>query len=563
MPQNVILKWPDITTSKSADKKNTVNCSLSANAAASCLASIGMDVSTSIQESTIHTYNKYLELIENDCSPSIYGENSESISKFLKQDKVKKYCEIKKSIEDYIETHQGLSEDEKNEMISIMISNLTGDIKIYNNALSVLADENATKEEKTKSKETKKSTEKQWIGSSKISRLGKGRSEILKTAIALASYFSEISTQDKNKPLLCKLYNAIEHLAKIQVFSKNKSKQKAEYSTSRKCYSNDVSGKTYFKIPILGTTALNIGYNENVGDASFDTNKNITIQVQIPMMGDKALGTHSIRENFKKVIEKISKIKNNPFSEELKKSISLIDSNFENILKEYGIDIPVRIPEHFTISKYMLLNFYFTKIDKTKENSVTLSLPGSHNPIFKDSDEWVLKLIKRIDTASANVSLSAANVGDLKLSSQMGKISSKIGNNTLSFLTNKFNALNTGFNEDNSDEESSENIIWQNFKKAQSDEILKLFVNISKKTNARYELQCIWNEIAKNIFKNKTTYKSAHNDFKNFLIACKNLRKNKSQKDFDATSELFDKILKLNYEFNYMPELIKVHSITK
>lgn len=561
VPQNVNLKWPNITEAKSGDKKNTISSTISANAAASCLASAGMNVSKSTQEATIYTHSKFLNLIEKDCSPSVYGESAETISKFLKQNKIKKYKEIKSFVEEYISKHPDLSDDKKNEMISALISNLTGDIKIYNNALSVLADENASKEQKANAKKTKNETEKYWIKTSKISRLGKGRLEILKTAIALAAYLSELSTSENNIPLLEKLYNEIEHLTKMQAFSKNTSKQKAEYSTSRKCYTSDVTGKAYFKIPIIGTNSLCISYTENIGDASFDTNKDITIQTQIPMIGDKALGTHSIRENFKKIIESVSKTKNNPFAPELEKSLSLLDSNFENILKSLGIDIPIGIPDHFNISKYMLLNFYLTRTDKTGEDYVPLPLPESEIPIILSNNEWVLKLIKRIDTASANINIGIDDIGSIALSSKIGKASAKIGNNTLTFIINKFNLLNTGLDDNITTKEMSENIIWQDFKKAQSEELTKLFININEKTNARYELQCIWNAIVKNISKNKEQYQNAYKDFANFLTACKNLSENNSKENFDNTSKLFDKILKLNYDFNYMPELSNLHSI--
>lgn len=557
IPQDVNIKWPDITIAKSPDKQRSVNLSVSANTAASCLATIGMEVSADAQKSNIYAYSSYLNLIEKNCAPSHYGENAETISKFLNQDKTKKYAEIKELVDYYFKKHPNLNNDEKDRFISTLISNLTGDIRMYNNALSVLANEGASKEEKSESEKTKKETEKNWISPSKVLRINKGRLEILKTAVALSAYLFELGTTDKNEPLFEKLYNEMEHLAKMQAFSKNKSKQKAEYSTSRKCYSSSVNGKSYLKIPIVGTTALNIGYTENVGDASFDTNQNILVQMQIPMIGDKILGANSIRENFKKIVSNTSKIKNNPFAPEMEKAVSLLDSNFENILKQLGAEIPVCVPGYFSVGHYMLLNLYFTKTEKPDSDCKPNPLPGDSTPITPENDEWVLKLIKRIDTVSPDLNLEVSGVGKLGATAKIGKASSIIGNNTLAFLTNKFNALSTGINE-NSNEE---NPIWQDFKKAQAEEFSNLFTNISQKTNARYELQCIWNSIKNNIASNQTQYDSVYNDFKGFLDACESFNNDKSQENFDNASSLFDKVLALNYKLSYLPEFQKVHSI--
>lgn len=555
IPQDVNIKWPDITMAKSPDKQKTVNLSVSANAAASCLASIGMEVSADTQKSKVYAYNSYLELIEKNCAPSIYGENSETISKFLNQDKIKKYNEIKDSVKCYLDEHPGLSDEDKDKMISTLLSNLTGDIKIYNNALSVLADENASKEEKDRAKKAKKETEKNWINSSKIVRANKGRLEILKTAIALSTYLFELCATDKNQALFEKFYNEMEHLAKLQALSKNKSKQKGEYSTPRKCYSSKVNGKSYLKIPIVGTTALNMSYIENEGDASFDTNQNALIQMQIPMIGDKILGTNSIRENFKKLLTKISEVKNNPFAPEMNQLISLVDSNFESILKKLGVDISIYVPEYFTMGNYMVLNLYFTKTDKTAIDCNPTPLPGENTPIIAENDQWVLKLIKRIDTISPELNLDVNGLVNLGVTSKIGKASATIGNNTLTFLVNKFNATNVG------DNDNAQNAIWQNFKNAQSSELSNLFINLSNKTNAKYELQCIWNDILKNASPNTTQYENVYSDFKNFLESCENFSNEKSQENFDKASGLFDKILMHNHMFNYLPELQSIHSI--
>ncbi len=555
VPQSIVIDWPSITITKSGDVQKSIGNTLSTNAAAKCFASLGMNVSAESSATRTYIKNSYLNLINEDCSPSDYVEDASKIIDFLKQDKTKKYNDIKTHFESY--------GDKKINIIPILIANIIGDIRRYNSALSILADPTTDKESRFNAQKIKNQIEEDWIGNSKIHHINKGRLDILKTAIAVSTYLRTYVSSEEEISSFKKLYSEIEHLAKMQIFSKNSSKQKAEYSTSRSTFTTSINGKTYLNIPVIGSTALSAEYIDNIGDANFDTSKDLTIKMQLPMFGDKLLGKHSIKNEFQKLITRISE-KDNAFAPMLKDSLSLIYSKFENILKSLGIETKLCIPNVFSMSNYMLLNFYLTKINKSDEADKISPLPGCLTPITKDKDEWALKLIKRIDTASSDLKLSVADCG-INASNKTGKASSIIGDNTFTFITGRYNVGALGMS--NSDRMS--NYLWNNFKKSQSEQFKKLFINIGNKENACYELQEIWNEILNNIRNNKKYTLQKQNSkidaiskcFEEFLISCNDLVKEDSFENFEKTSTLLDKVMDYNYKYNYMVELKRVHGI--
>lgn len=560
IPQGVTLKIPDITEASPGDKQKSISFKGEVSAAASCLASIGAQVSSERQTIDTSMKHSYLNLIEDDCRFSSYVENSEKIASFLKRENIKKYQEIKNYTESYFKEIVANKTVRTADIMSILSSNLIGDLRRYNAALSVLADKNSTEEQKQSYEKIKKKTEKEWLGSHE-----KGRLAILKTAIACASYLRDFAQKEEEINLFKPLYHEIEHLSKMQVFAKNSSGKNTYFQTSQKANVKSVTGKLSFTAPILGTTYINACYSDSVSDAYFDTSEDITFQLQIPMFGDTLFGKYSIRNQIKDIMSRFAE-KKDSISETFLKTIEIIDNNFDDVLKQLGVKTMVSIPGILSSTKYMTLNYFLTKIPKSEEQSNDIPLPNCNDLLKKPEDDWQLKLIKRVDSTNTNLNLDLYTYASAGASHSIGKTSSIIGSDTLAFITSRYNVFQNGMK----DKDTTENYLWNNFKASQSKQFETLFINSCDITkNIRYELQCIWNQAVKNINSEKSMKESeklsalseCENAFANYLENCNEFLNSKSSENFTKVSDSFDKVMKANYDYNFMPEIKRIYKI--
>lgn len=576
VPQNLNLSWPNITATTSSNNEFTFTDTLDINASAKFLASLGFNVSTDSGITSTRQPHSYLSLIDEDCSPSSYVTKASDILAFLKTEKCKKYNEIKEQVENYLlglnkDENLKLTDEEISKVLSIIVSNIKGDIRLYISALSVLSDKSSAKQERADAKELKHKIEKDWLTTNKLLRLSKGRLEMLKAAIAIASYMREFAVTESDINMFKALYMEIEHLAQMQTFSSSLTKQKAEFSTSCISAFNNLNFQTKLDVPVVGTTFLNMSYSDQVSECKFDTSKDFSIQFQLPMVENKVYGTEKVKNKLKEIIAKISKDEKSPMASVLKESLSLIDNKFESILSELGIKRIIGIPFFSSFNNYLSLNFYLTKIDKTNPNSNQIALPEQDSTIIKLNDEWVLKLIKRIDSGVFKINPNINSPVSFSFSDRVGKASSKIGNNTFSFITNKYNVFESGL-KDRLNSDSKVSNLWLNFKTNQEDQLKELFKNVtSDSKNAKYELQCIFNDIMQNLKDSQKLSKTEKNQliletigkFSKFISACGTFAETHSANDYSACSQLLDDILKLNYCYSYMPEYNRAFSINK
>lgn len=566
IPQNVVLEYSSVTVSNKAERHISVKNSLDFNAVADCFASLGMNVSTSVESVDKTAYNSYLSLLNDDCSASEYGEDSEQILEFLKQGENKKYLEIKSHMDSYLKRIVVEDNVKKSDVISILASNLLGDIRSYNANLSILSNDSANKGDKKSARESKNKLEKEWFGSFAVKNLNKGRLDILKSAICIASYLRDYAHTEEEINVFKKLYVEIERLSELQIFSKIRSKQRAEYGTTRNELITSAGGKIYLDVPVVGRTSIDIIYSKSSGDANFDDSEGIDIQTRLPMFGDKLLGAYSIRQQFRKLIKKLSEKTDNDTSVALKEALVLLEKDFDSIVKDIGIDACVHIADRLATDKYVTLTFFLSKVPKTSQNNLPESLPGQTDRIIKLNDEWVLKLVKRIDCYDLNAKVNLDGYAKLDIYGKEGRASSKIGTNTLDFIKSKFNVFSIGKTGNSGDLSP----LWNKFKKGQEEQLKVLFKNISQKDkNARYEVQCLWNNIlgtVNKLWKSDTTKRDNINKvnkeiFEEFISSCEKYNELESQENFDKVSESFDKVMNIYHVYDYTPELKRVHSI--
>lgn len=556
VPQDTKFAWPEIAQKLSPEKQSEINIKAEGNAAASCIASLGMSTTVSRSFTKNKISHPYLDLINKDCQVSEYFIGATDLIEFLGQKDTEKYQGIKKAIEGFE------NEDDKSQALSIIISNFIGDLRRYNSALSVLADEKSTEEEQITAHETKKLTEKEWVGKGTLKKLHNNRSTMLKIAISTAVYLKTLSDDyPELDDLFNSLYDEIEHLSIMQKFSNQLFEKNTTFETFRKSDAISATGKTSFSIPVIGEGNVSITYSNSNSPLYTEDSEDLTLAAQLPIVQGEVYGIKELKEKIKNWPKSLSK-KDPRISKIFSNSLDILDKEFENMLLNYGIEKTMGIPTVFSINNYMNLNFFFTNVPKTLEDKKIIPLPG-HNIIKKDDDEIVLKLAKRIDNNLAKLKLKVKDVG-IDASGRLGKASSKLGDNTLIFIVNKFNACQLA------DNEKESRRLWNNFKSGQKDSLKNLLVNMtSEDKNARYELQQMYSMIMNNIEDKKSPLSAqknilkttVENIFTNLLASCEDLANNPDvdpeiqDKKYDKALNLLDAVLKMNFEYAWLPAL--------
>ncbi len=561
VPQSTIFEWPDVTFASAANTQKTMAHTGTISAAADCFAKLGMNVSVNHETVTDSVKHSYLGLLEPDCSVSYYGGSAEQIGAFFKQDKIKKYAEIKTYVQNSV-TSEPLAPG----ALSVIVSNVLGDIKHYNANLAILADETVSEEKRELADDIKYEIEANWLGRNIFSFKNKGRLEMLKTAISTAAYLRQYAKTDEEIALFKKLYSEIEHLAKMQVFSKNSLKQKAQFGTERKTSINSVSGKVNFKTPYTSVGEILVTYSNSKGEASFDTGEDISVQIKTPIYQNSLVGEFALKSKFQELKAKLANQKHKAVAPVLNVALSYIDTNFDKIVSELGLTSLLKAPTTIVTDNYTTLNFYLTKINKTVTPSDLTALPGETVALTKLNDEWVLKLKKSVNATSKQVKVGAGDYVSLSANELSSSGTSKIGTDTLTFVTNKYNAFAAGINK----KSASENYLWNKFKLGQADGLKELFKNINSITkNSRYELQDIWNSAMKNICvdskisleKKEKLEKKSEKIFQEFLDACNDLTTKDTPENFEKALLAFDEVLKTNYKLNYLAEIERIHRL--
>lgn len=544
IPQNSSCELPNLTQSTNDIKETSVKAEGNLSAYAACLASLGMNISQSSKYIDSSVKHPFINLIEPDGSPSFYAENSSQIIHFLKSEKTAKFIETKS----ILENHQT-----NTDLFSIIISNIIGALKRYNDSLYIISNKNSSKVDQHQAIKIKRGIEKNWLNNSRLNAGVSGRLLMLKTSISLIAYLRNYAQTLKDFEMLKKLYIEIENLSKMQTFSKNLKNRAAKFSTSRKTKIHSISGNLSFEIPVVGTSSLNVDCSDSVGDAFFDTNKNLTLSIEIPMFGNRVLGKHSIKNKFKDMMEKLSENKSNPFSNEFKEALSLIEPEIYGILESYGINKKVSIPGVLSNKKYLTLIFYLTQSPKNNDLTQIVPLPGDKEAIIRAQNSWTLKLIKRIDSSLTKLKIGIDNYGSTNISNSIGKASAIIGTDTLSFIKNKYNVFSMGLN----DKETDSNHLWFDFKNSQLSGLKDMIVKLSYKTsNIHYELQKLYNQTLTNHLQDSVYITEI---FKNLLDSCNAYTIHNNQQNLEEALNSLDKVMELNYKYNYLPEFNKIH----
>ncbi|MDO4199913.1 MAG: hypothetical protein Q4D57_04095 [Clostridia bacterium] len=543
IPQNLAFKMPEPTYLGTSERKLGINAKSKLAAEASCLEHAGMNISTDASVHKIKSYHPYLDLIDENLFITDYFDNVDDLIKYLKTSKTAKYKYIKELAE------TGINKDE----LKIIIQNLTGSLKEYNSLLTIIADNNSSTDEIENARDKKKNIERDWIGSDIQSKSKLHRESMLKTAITIGAYLRSLDTEQGNKELFSPLYDEIKNLSLLQKFTSKlffKSYHNT-FSTSRVLNTESVTGEANFDIPLTGKTSLSVTYSDTESPLYTENSQDVDITAKLPIVHGKLYGSGTLKEQFKKYIKAFSD-RSESVNKLLADCFMLMDKEFDNVVSDHKLEKQFSVPSVVAVKDYVTMKFLLTKIPKTTSRDLT-ALPGCEL-LTKEKDEMVLKQTKRIDSKNVDISL-LKNTNGYGVSVNAGKSSSRIGSDSLIYLTNKFNTSKLG------QSLTEKNSLWDKFKESQREPLGSLITNIAnEKSNARYELQGIYSAIVKNIKTASNTTKEEKRTllgdseklFREFLDSCEEFKKSDTEeskaKNYEQAISGLDTILALNYK---------------
>lgn len=553
VPQNLAFKMPEPTYFGNSEKSNEFSVNSKLAAEASCLLKAGMNISSGASLTKIQSSHPYLDLIDENFFVTNYCTDVDDLITYLKTSDAAKYKEIKEILYDNSSTN-------KPEILSMIIFNLSGDLKRYNTALVIMADDTSDDKNKIDARKIKKSIEKNWVGDKFSSKNKYNRENMLKIAISVGAYLRSLCQSDEDNQLFSSFYSEVQDLSLLQKFT-NKlfAKTQQGFDTSRKLNKVAVMGETYLDIPFVGKTNLTVSRSDTESPLYTENSQDITVTTQLPMINGKLYGSEALKDKLKDLVDKISKM-NTDAALTLSDSLNLIDKEFDNVAASYGIEKTLSVPTVLSMKNYMNLHFFLTKIPKTEQPNELIPLPDNEL-IEKDKDTVILKLTKRIDSLNTDLKISPDAVS-IKASQKIGKASSKVGADSFIFISDKFNAYELGRDIANS------TTLWSKFKQGQQETLKELFINITKNdSNAKYELQNIYSAIIKNIksraeisdAQRSSLITTTENIFRKFITSCEEFKRtannDSAYKSYETANNLLDSILKLSYEFVWYPAL--------
>ena len=554
--QRTSLSLPNVTKTQSATREKSATGSVGVDAALGAnsgilkaLADAGFEVSASLEAgqsvSSTSVRHAFIELIGDDCSAG-FGVNADELTSYLKTNDYKKVDEVKSLLKDAPES-----------TVVLIAQTIAHDLHDYNHCLSVISNETASEEDRTLAKSKKKEMEKSWL-----STFHKGRLNMLKTGISIATTLKEhdySAESNETQKAFKNLHTELDNLSKMQFSTKSlrSSKRSAEFATTHTSTATEFGfgGKVSLSIPGAEEASINIS-SKNV-KSQFDehSTNDLTVEVKLPVVGNNIVGQKVLNKTIIKVQDKLLKT-GNEYAIDIANGLKLLKNQFGLASNTVGYALN-KVSSPKNVKSYVTISFCFTKL---QSNNGYSALP-SQKLVERPKAGWALKYIKSAEGKAVDVSSELDEV-NIKASAAVTRATSVIGSDSIEFSTNKFNVFAQTMNDSNHKKDVS--TLWTSFKSCQEAQFKKIFKNMAQSdSNVRYELQGLYNEILQESGHSNAVTKVVDSAFTDFLEACGNFANDSSEANFKKASSAFDKVLKMNFEHNYMAGFNALHGTLK
>lgn len=569
IPVSTYLEWPKLTKAAPADE--AINKSKSLDVTVSAFEMLGFNVVANDDIKTWRRPSGYMTLITEECEPSD-GLTADDIVNFLG----KQYCrldalekELQKydknnsekdqiSLQSFLSSQTTLEEFiSKRVAYQFILTIILGDIRAYNFALNVLAENPSDKNASVR----KHQIEERWVPKHKFT--SEGRLGMLKSMIATVAVLHNRACTDRDFELFKQLHSEMTRLAQMLEFSKTKSNRSATFMAETTAHNSAIQASASIAIPKFGDVQFSINRSWVRDNPLQDENGDcMSIDIVLPITPVGIVGTGVVHRS----LNEYRRLMGQSPASDFGNTFDLTQDGF-NLLPNL-LDIPEvqDINMAGSLAGKATISISMCRSDASDDASMgnIRPLPGRNDVITKGQNEWMLWYIKGVafldSTLEANHS---EDIAKLSYSSSIGKEKMIIGSDTFGYLTSRYDAFSLGLKD-------SKNALspWKAFKTQHQRELIQLLKNIAYgQSNIIFELQGMYNTIMDNIGNDRSKLAGeCYQLFGNFIQACQNLantKPNEEQKAFEYASSLLDQVLKINFDYNFMVNYNNVYSIKK
>ncbi|MDR0633261.1 MAG: hypothetical protein LBF84_03950 [Holosporales bacterium] len=516
VPQSSSINWVDISIAAPVD--SVVTYGVSAALEAEIAKFLGLSLKHTIEGKVYQKSNGCMSLLSDNCACAA-GITPQDIREIIGE---------KYDLSARIKTAQVLF----------------GDLYAYNAILEQLANDHATTAT-GELKEKKKIYEKKLLPESGFWGIKKrGRGNVLRVGIVTANALKEQSQNPNEQIIFKKIYEQLIRLSKLQKFSTGKKGADFNFQTTTTATNSETKGTVSFDIPVIGKVILALSKSNMNGSPFQDENgESAAVEFSFPVdnlsKDTMTLLLGKIQDLSCRMGEKFA---DNALFCELK---YVLDATTGLIQKANALDdlvadetMPALLSMVSTENLYRLA-INFCKVGKNDQETNVIALP-KQDVIIRTENVWIPQDAKIVSTAA-----KSAKWLDVGVSSTLGKTIRVLSDDTLSVFVSKFNALRLGT------EDGGPNTAWESFKTGQKTPLINLLNNINcEGKNSRYELQCLYNDLMKELPEKKA--KKCTKLFAEFLEANAVLSATDGQRTLAEVVGLFDKLLQFNYKNNFL-----------
>lgn len=506
IPINVYLEWPIISRADSVERATNISGSLSASL--SFFESLGFTVTANKDVKVFERPIGYLTLLSPDCSPT------------------DGYCV--KSITDFIGKQYDFSQRYGSRSDENVLPIILGDLREYCNILAILAENPSD----GASEQRKHDIEKRWLPK-KIGLTSEGREGVLKSMIVTLANLRETTNRIREIELFKQAYSELLRLEKLHEFSKNKKHRRATFTAKAKANNWGISGS--IELP-QGITFVftRTGYKDNPFQE--DNGDYLQIDIILPSTISGAVALPLLRNWLSSTSARLGYSPHREAGEFRKMLLTCLPA-FSPISALSGSSV-------FTLM--------MTRSDANEDSVDIKPLPGTDVAIIKHENKWVVQYRQVATSIDVNLSIPGGKLPiTLDLSKSISKKERIIGNNTLTYITARYNSWALGL-KDKSPATKHINTPWIDFSAEQAEPLKTLFLNVDDEdSNVRYELQNMYGAVTGNA-KDKSEVAHCEKCFSNFLQSCIELKKSVSVTNHQKAVVAFGELLKYNHEYNFL-----------
>lgn len=538
------ILFPIIT--KSAENETAKSSELSVGGELS-IASVGLTLTKSFTEKTHTKKFGILSLIEDDCSPAV-GYKPSDITALLgsTSDKSAQHLEKIAAYKDDDGNYDEMA-------LVITLNNILEDLRRYNDTLAGLAEvasnkfEKADKKKKEELENEKHAVEARWLVSN--SRLkSEGREGVLRAFVATAVNIRGLCSSTRTIGIFNQIYNELGKLATLCEFSKDKSKQNAEFGLEAEASNSAWNGS----LSLPGGIYINLSRVHSEGHPSMEDNGEfIDLEITLPMTILGLIGMKVVQTKLLSVFGALSKQKSE-VSEGLGNAGTVVQDVLLLLARNSAIPFISNVMSMIPIGTSKM-SIRLRRLDVFE---CAHPLPGTSVLIDRNKNRWEVLYIQTMALSTSGFEPSSAGISDTlgslqtgvaavqdKIGRKVSEIAGKVGNaaaglgekvgalpvnlqlsfgrslgrreriigsNALFYPTARYNVAMLG----------NSKTQWENFTSEQAQQLWLLFANIcNADSDARYELQVMYNKILDNA-KNSSQKDAYSKEFEEFLKAC-------------------------------------------